>query len=149
MSSYPSLVRLLHQGGESGLEHVLRRKLEEACVRRVVLEAARPSDEAAVGSIAVDRRGAPAEDCVPLFRRSRDPAYSSGIGGDDRKAFVDAILKAAEDGDFPICTSSLTIAEAFKTKSSTTLTDKESEDSGGLRVLLLPNQESLDLFPSQ
>jgi hypothetical protein len=66
----------------------------------------------------------------PYVESSVFIAYIKGevINGQDRKAVVDAILKAAEEGDFPICTSSLTIAKVFKTKNTTRLTGKECED---------------------
>ncbi len=66
----------------------------------------------------------------PYMESSVFIAFIKGemIDDHDCKAVVDSILAGAEDGTFPICTSSLTIAEVFKTKKSTPLTEKENED---------------------
>src|SRR5438876_1216538 len=45
----------------------------------------------------------------------------------DAKKILDSILDAANNGDFSIVTSTLTIAEVYKKKDEATLTDGENE----------------------
>ena len=72
-----------------------------------------------------------------MYRRPyvESPVFIAFIRGESKgddhncKAVVDTILKAAEDGDFAIFTSSLTIAEVFKNKrQGTQLTEEENQD---------------------